>query len=329
MSSSSAKSTMVAVRQVVRGGPETLRLARIPLPRPAPDELLIRVTRSAVNFADQRWSRTGINHFTGDVDPLPAVPGGEIAGTRCDTSDRVVALCRTGGYAQFAAASRTLVFPLPANVTDETALGVFVPGLTASYLLQVADLSEHRGSIVVHGASGAVGGILVQLLRSHGRRVIASASTVASRDAVRRLGATIVVDAAPAGLAERLRSANDGSPVDVILDPIGGPVLEASLAALGAHGRLVTYGNAAAQSAILDPRSLIIGSRTITGFWLMDFLQNRLATEEALAALLTEAGTGRLAAPPARVYPLADAGAAMAACGERGAPGRVLLDPGS
>ncbi|SFO53312.1 NADPH2:quinone reductase [Actinomadura madurae] len=312
----------VVVREL--GGPEALRPERTAIPEPGAGAVLIRVSRSVVNFADDRMCRTGVNHFTGRVDPPPFVPGGEIVGTRRDTGERVVALCRTGGYAQFAVASEDAVFPVPEQIEDEAALAVFVPGLTAAFLLDVAGLPAADTSVVIHGASGAVGRVLLRLLRGGPCRVIASASTPRSREGIARDGTT-VIDAEPDGLTERIRAACGGRPVDVVLDPIGGPVLEASLGALAPRGRLVTFGNASGAAATVDPRSLIVGSRTVTGFWLMDHTHDRAACEAHLARLFALADD--LATTPARTFPLDEAAKAMTTTRERAHTSRVLLDP--
>ena len=99
--------------------------------------------------------------------------------------------------------------------------------------------------MVVHAAAGGVGSLSVQLAKLWGAgRVIATASTPEKRDLALELGADVAIDPDPAGLADRLEAANDSAGVDVVLEMTGGPVFDASLAALGRFGRLVTYGMA-------------------------------------------------------------------------------------
>src|SRR6266576_1049946 len=111
---------MRAIQMTEFGGPEVLELVELPKPKPGAGEVLIRVTRAGMNFADTH-ARTN-----SDVPKatLPLVPGGEVAGVREDTGERVVALVGTGGYAEYATAPEELVFPLPEGIDDGTALAM-------------------------------------------------------------------------------------------------------------------------------------------------------------------------------------------------------------
>ena len=141
------------------GGPEVLRLVELPTPVPAPDEVLVRVRRAGLNYADTH-SRTGSYVHQ---PALPLVPGLEVAGVREDTGERVVALVGTGGYAEYATAPASLTFPIPDGLDDETALAILVQGLTAWHLYRTAGRVQPGESVVVHSAAGGVGSLAVQL----------------------------------------------------------------------------------------------------------------------------------------------------------------------
>src|SRR3954471_6992150 len=108
------------------GGPEVLQLAELPVPETAPGELLIRVSRAGLNFAD---THTRTNSYVQKA-TLPLVPGGEVAGVREDTGERVVALVGNGGYAQYAVAPEDRVFPVPEGLDDGAALAMIIQGTT-------------------------------------------------------------------------------------------------------------------------------------------------------------------------------------------------------
>src|ERR1700739_2135624 len=116
------------------GGPEVLRLVDLPVPRPEPGEVLIRVDRAGMNFAD---THTRTNTYVRKAS-LPLVPGSEVVGVREHTVERVIAITGTGGYAQYALAPRDLVFPLPEGVDEGTALALLIQGLTAWHLPRTA-----------------------------------------------------------------------------------------------------------------------------------------------------------------------------------------------
>ena len=180
---------------------------------------------------------------------LPLVPGGEVAGVREDTGERVVALTGLGGYAEYAVAPEALTFPIPDGVDDGTALALLVQGLTAWHLYRTCARVAEGESVVVHAAAGGVGSLAVQLGRPMGAgRVIATASTDDKRALALELGADAAIDADPEGMKERLLEANGGATVDVVFEMAGGEVFEQSLAALAPFGRLVTYGIASRQA---------------------------------------------------------------------------------
>src|SRR6202040_4247328 len=118
---------MRAIQMTEFGGPEVLALAELPRPEPQPGEVLIRVSRAGLNFAD---THTRTNSYVRKA-TLPLVPGGEVAGIREDTGERVVALVGTGGYAEYATAPTRFAFPIPEELDDGTALGIIPQGLAA------------------------------------------------------------------------------------------------------------------------------------------------------------------------------------------------------
>ncbi|MGW6898939.1 quinone oxidoreductase family protein [Streptomyces sp. NPDC054919] len=323
-----AAATMRAIQQREWGGPEVLEYVEITVPEPADDEILIRVTRSAVNFDDAWTGATGFSRFTGRVGELPAVPGGEIVGVRVDTGARVMALCRGGGYAQYAVAPAHTVYEIPDNIDDDVALGLLVPGLTAWFLRRACGTVTSEHTVAVHAAGGAVGSITVQLLANAGiGKVIGIASTDAKRAYAKAVGADEVIDPEPVGLAKRITEANGGGPVDVILEMAGGKIFEESLAALAPLGRLIVYGAATGEASPVDARELIIGSKSVTGLWLMDHVQHRDSSVQALTELFTLVAAGKLRPPSTRVYPLSDVALAQKDVATRGSNGRALLDP--
>src|SRR5919198_5575146 len=121
---------MRAIQQQEFGGPEVLELVELPVPEPTDAEVLIRVSRAGMNFADTHQRR---NDYLA-AQTLPLVPGTEVAGVLEDTGERVVALCGTGGYAAYATAPAALTFPIPDGVQDGEALALLIQGLTAWHL---------------------------------------------------------------------------------------------------------------------------------------------------------------------------------------------------
>src|SRR5205823_2662424 len=206
---------MRAIQMQAFGGPEVLELVDIPMPEPAEAEVLIKVSRAGLNYADTH-QRT--NSYLAKA-TLPLVPGSEVAGVREDTGERVVALCGNGGYAEYATAPAALTFPIPEGVDDGVALALLLQGLTAWHLYRTSARLQPGESVVVQAAAGGVGSLAVQLGKPLGAgRVIAVASSEEKRALALELGADVAIDAAPEGMSERIVEANLGRKVDVVLE---------------------------------------------------------------------------------------------------------------
>src|SRR5215210_8462256 len=111
------------------GGPEVLELVDAPVPTPGEDDVLVRVTRAGINFADTHARE---NSYLASYE-LPYIPGAEVAG-ELEDGTRVVAMPGSGGYAEYVAVPRAAVHPLPDGVSEGTALALLLQGLTAWHL---------------------------------------------------------------------------------------------------------------------------------------------------------------------------------------------------
>src|SRR5437588_5068435 len=315
---------MRAIQMTEFGGPEVLTLSELPIPVPGPGEVLIKVTRAGMNFAD---THTRTNTYVQKA-TLPLVPGGEVAGIREDTGERVVALVGTGGYAEYETAPAEQVFPIPDGLEDGTALALVVQGTTAWHLYRTSGRVAEGDSVVVHGAAGGVGSIAVQLGHPLGAgRVIATASSEGKRGLALELGADVAVDPSAEGLTERLIEANGGQPVDVVFEMSGGEVFDASYRALAPFGRIVAYGIATNEPNRVSTGSLLRHSRAVVGFYLFHCLQRPGMFGDALAELFARAARGELKVIVGGTYPLDQAAQAQIDLRERRTTGKLLLDP--
>jgi NADPH2:quinone reductase len=306
------------------GGPEVLELVDLPVPEPGDGEVLIKVARAGLNFADTHQRH---DQYVAKA-TLPMVPGAEVAGTREDTGQRVVALVGTGGYAEYATAPESLTFPIPDGVDDATALALVLQGLTAWHLHRTAAQVRPGESVVVGGAAGGTGSLLVQLAKPMGAgRVIATASTAEKRALATELGADAAVDAATDGLGERLRAANEGRDVDVVYEMAGGAAFDESFGVLAPFGRIVAYGIATREQNEVRTGKLLRTSRSVVGFWFSHLLAHPAMIDEALADLFARVARGDLRAHVGATYPLGRAAEAQVALAERRTTGKLVLDP--
>ena len=307
------------------GGPEVLNVTDLPDPEPAAGMELITVTAAGVNYADTHQAE---NSYLAPAS-LPLVPGAEVAGTTAD-GRRVVALVPTGGYAQRALAPTGTTFPIPDGVSDGQALSLVLQGTTAWHLLRTSSRLEPGETVVVHAAAGGVGTLAVQLAKAWGAgRVIATASSAEKRDLALELGADVALDPDPETLKAALEEANGGRKVDIVLEMTGGPVFDASLAALAPFGRLVTYGMASRTAPKpIGAGELMSRSRAVIGFWLAHCFGDParlLAPQMAELFGMVEAGTLRPVL--GGTYPLSEASRAHEDLRARRSTGKLVLDP--
>jgi NADPH2:quinone reductase len=318
---------MRAIRVEQWGGPEVLELVEdAPMPEPNEHELLVRVNRAGINYADTHAAE---NSYLARFE-LPLTPGSEIAGVTED-GQRVVAVIPSGGYAEYAAVPKAGAFPVPDDVSDGQALALVIQGLTAWHLYKTAARMRDGESVVVHAAAGGTGSLAVQLGKAFGAgRVIATASSEAKRELALELGADTAVDVTREDLAAALREANGGDRVDVVLEMAGGRVFDESLTALAPFGRLVTYGIASREPNTVSSGALMARSQAVVGFWLMHCLREpRTMVAEPLRELFAMTASGALRVVEGPVYPLSEARRAHEDLRARRTTGKLVLDPAS
>ncbi len=321
---------MRAIRIDEFGGPEVLQLVDAPEPEPGEGEVLVKVARAGINFADTHARE---NSYLAKQQ-LPLTPGSEVAGVVEHAADgleqgqRVISLLGSGGYAEYAAGPASTTFPIPDGVEDGVALALLLQGLTAWHLLTTSSRMREGESVVVHAAAGGVGSLAVQLAKQLGAgRVIASASSEDKRKLALELGADAAVDSRSDDLCEALREANGGEKVDIVLEMAGGSVFDQSLEALAPFGRIVAYGLASREQTQLTNAQLMRNSQAVVGFWLMHCLGREDMIAGPLQELFDRAARGELRAIVGETYPLSEARRAHEEIQARGTSGKLLLDP--
>jgi NADPH2:quinone reductase len=322
---------MRAIRISEWGGPEVLELVEdAPVPEPGDGQVLVRVARAGVNFADTHARE---NSYLARYE-LPLIPGAEVAGVvERDAGDlkagqRVVSLVGTGGYAEYVAADAATTFPIADGVSDATALALLLQGLTAWHLYRTSAKLAEGESVVVHAAAGGVGSLAVQLGRPLGAgRVIASASTQDKRELALSLGADAAVDVNEEDLAGALIEANGGERVDAVFEMAGGRVFDESLKALAPFGRLVTYGIASREQNTVRSGALMRRSHAVVGFWLMHCLREPGMVAEPLRELFERTAAGELRVVEGEAYPLSEVRRAHEDLTARRTSGKLVLDP--
>jgi NADPH2:quinone reductase len=311
---------MKAIQVSNPGGAEALQYVDVPMPVPKAGEALVRIEAIGVNYVDV-YHRTGLYPM-----PLPFIPGSEAAGTIEETGERVAWAMVPGAYAEYAAVPREKLVPLPAELDTRTAAASMLQGMTAHYLVTSTYSVVPRTMALVHAAAGGAGGLLVQLAKQHGGYVFATAST-AKLDAVRQLGADVVIDYTKQDFAEEVLRGTDGRGVDVVYDSVGRTTFDKSLEVLAWRGMLVLFGQSSGTVPPFDPARLAKKS----AFFTRPSLGAYTATRDELLWRAHElfdairSGAARIRID--RELPLAEAAEAHRLLESRATMGKVLLVP--
>jgi NADPH:quinone reductase len=317
---------MKAVVYPGAGGPDALHTSNEPDPRLEAGEAMIEVALCGVNYADLIGIRTG-NNFLGST-AATRIPGGEVVGQLADTGQRVVAICGHGGFAERAAAPLSQIFPVPDEIDDATAVALLIQGLTAWHIVRTLGRLAPGETVLVHHGAGGVGLLALQIARATGAaHIVATASSAAKRELTLSSGAGAAVEANPEALAARAVAANDGRSFDLVLERSGGEIFAHSLQATAPRGRIVCYGTSSGQPGDVTTGALIGGSRTVSGFWLMDFLRDANEPKQVIESVFALNLRGELMPRVGMKLPLNRAADALRALASRDTVGKVLLDP--
>ncbi len=317
------------------GPPEQLRVGEVPLPTPAPGEVLVETRAAPVNYVDMLVVG-GTYQF---LPPRPFIPGKGPAGvvaalgpgvTTLRVGDRILAMAETGGYAEAVAVGADQCHRLPARMSFVEAASLAVVYDTSWVALRGRARLALGETVLVLGASGGVGHAAVQLARAMGARVLAGISRPEREAAVRAAGADAIIDLSRPDLRDSLReqvyALTDGRGADIIIDPLGGAVFEAAIRALAWCGRLVVIGFAAGGIPTLKTNYLLLKNIEVSGLQITDYRKRRpaeLATAYAEIFGFYELGLIKPAA--VTIFPLERAGEALAALRDRRIDGRAVL----
>jgi NADPH:quinone reductase len=314
------------------GPPERLRVAEVPSPRPGRGEVLVEVHVAPVNYVD-------LLVVGGTYQSLPArpfIPGKGPAGvvtvlgpgvTAPRLGDRVLAMAEGGGYAEAVVLRADQCYCLPQRMSFLEAASLSLVYDTAWFALRERARLAPGEIVLVLGASGGVGQAAMQLARAMGGRVLAGISRPERAPAA---GADAVIDLSRENLRDTLReevwAATEGRGADVILDPLGGDVFEAALRALAWCGRLVVIGFAGGQIPTVKANYLLLKNIEVSGLQVSDYRKRRPAQMAACFADIFELyEQGHIKPAATQVFPLEQAGEALAAVRDRRLAGRAVL----
>ncbi|MGI9418003.1 MAG: NADPH:quinone oxidoreductase family protein [Geminicoccaceae bacterium] len=316
------------------GGLDNLTLGELPNPEPEPGEVLVEVTAAGLNFADLLMIKGEYQ----EKPPPPFAPGLEIAGRIVRLGDgvggfsegqRVMATVAYGGFAELAIAGAGDVVALPDGVDDVTAAGFAIAYGTAYGSLQWAARLGSGETLVVHGAAGGVGLATVECGKALGATVIGTARGAERLEVVKAHGADQVIDTANEDIRERVKALTEGRGADVVFDPIGGDVFDASLRSLAWGGRLLVIGFAGGRVQQIPANILLVKNVSAIGFYWGSYRKHDPARVQAgFETLLGWAGKKVIDPHVSMTFDLGDYEKALRALEARKSTGKIVLTTG-
>jgi NADPH2:quinone reductase len=312
------------------GGPERMVLEEAALPEPGPDEALVAISVSGVNFIDV-YFRTGLYKS-----PLPITLGSEAAGTvervgRNVTvvapGDRVAYAMVRGSYAEYAVVPLTQLVKIPDDVDFASAAAVLLQGMTAHYLTHSTFPLEAGQTCLVHAAAGGAGGLIVQLAKLRGARVIGTVSTDAKAQEARDLGADDIILYTEQDFEVEVKRLTGRRGVDVVYDSVGNATFDKGLNVIRPRGMMALFGQSSGpvppfDPNVLNPRGSLFLTRPSLGHY--------VATREELlwraGDVMAHVASGRLKVRVSGRYPLVEAAEAHRALEGRRTTGKLLLN---
>jgi NADPH2:quinone reductase len=298
--------TMTAIAIRAPGDPEMLVPEERPLPNPKAGEILVKVAAAGVNRPDV-MQRKGLYP---PPKGAPDIPGLEIAGTvaacgpgvtRWKTGDAVTALVVGGGYAQYCVANEGHALPIPGGLSPREAAALPETVFTVWHNVFERGALKPGETLLVHGGTSGIGTTAIQLAKSFGARVIATAGSAEKCEACRKLGADVAIDYKSEDFVARTKEATDGKGADVILDIVGGDYIERNYEAAALEGRIVQIAFQASPKATVNFTRLMLKRLHHTG----STLRSRSDADKTAIARAVEAKVWPLIAA-GRMHPVMD-----------------------
>lgn len=321
---------MRAIQIARLDGPQAAHIVEIDEPAGGDDVVVVDVHAAGVAYPDALQSR-GLYQYKPE---MPYIPGAEIAGVvrsapeeaQVRPGDRVAGLTMLcGAMAEVVALPPERLFRLPDSVSFEAGAGVLFNDLTVHFALRTRGRLSSGDTVLVHGAAGGIGTSTLRLAPAFGAaRTIAVVSSEEKADVARAAGASDVVLAD--GFKDAVKELTEGRGVDIVVDPVGGDRFTDSLRSLSPGGRLLVVGFTGGDIPTVKVNRLLLNNVDVVGVgWGAWTMRHPGYLQQQWAELLPLLASGRVSAPEPVVFPLEDAGAAIASLEDRTARGKVVV----
>jgi NADPH2:quinone reductase len=246
---------MKAIQVPQTGGVEVLTFLDIPVPKPKPNEALVKIAAAGVNYIDVyfREGRYPVNPpfiLGQEASGVVSEVGGDVKDFK--PGDRVAYTGITGAYAECEAVPADRLVRVPAGITDHQAAAAMLQGMTAHYLTHSTYPLKKGDIALIHAAAGGVGLLLVQMSKNLGARVIATVSTEEKAKLARDAGADDVIFYTRQDFEVETKRLTDGKGVHVVYDGVGKTTFDQDLNVLRPRGYLALFGASSGPVPLFD-----------------------------------------------------------------------------
>ena len=322
---------MFAAAYETNGSPDVLKYIELPDPIVRRGGVLIQIEAIGIQGGDT------LNRAGGALVTNPHVVGYQASGTIIECGDgvterklgdRVVATMAFGSHASMASVPASSTWLIPDSMSFETAAGIPVEFGTADDCLFEFGRLQAGETVLIQAGAGGVGLAAIQLAKAAGATVIATASGEERVARLARYGMDHGINYATKNVATEVREITNGKGVDLVVDPVGGAVLESSIACLGYRGRISWVGQAGREAHNPAVWPLMEKNASLTGVFLgIELVMHPERAHPLIARLVERIGAGELDVVVDSVFPLQEAAQAHRHIESRTAFGRVVLKP--
>ena len=320
---------MKAIQVQKTGGPEALTPVDLPVPKPKPNEAIVKIAAAGVNFIDVYFREGRYPSL------VPFVAGQEAAGTVSEIGsdvktvkpgDRVAYTGVQGAYAECATVPADRLVKVPAGITDQQAAAAMLQGMTAHYLLYSAYPLKNGETALIHAAAGGTGQLLVQMAKNIGARVIATAGSDDKARLAREAGADDVIVYTREDFEGETKRLTGNKGVHVVYDGVGKSTFDKDFEVLRPRGYLVLFGGASGPVPPFDPMKLTQkGSLFLTRPSLTHYIATREELEQRSSDVLGWIAAGMVKLGIGHTYKLDEAAEAHRDLEGRKTTGKILL----
>jgi NADPH2:quinone reductase len=322
---------MKAIQVPKTGGVEVLTYLDLPTPKPKPNEVLVKIAASGVNFIDVyfregRYPAAPPFILGQEGSGVVSEAGGDVKNFKL--GERVAFTGITGAYAEYEAVPANRLVRVPDGITDQQAAAAMLQGMTAHYLTHSTYPLKKGDIALIHAAAGGVGLLLVQMAKNLGARVIATVSTEEKAKLAREAGADDIIFYTHQDFEAETKRLTDGQGVHVIYDGVGKTTFDQGLNVLRPRGCFILFGASSGPVPPFDLGKLAQkGSLFITRPTLVHYIAGDEELQQRAGEVFNMIRSGKLKLRIEHLYPLQETQQAHRDLEGRKTTGKLLLIP--